>query len=188
MTRARSRAGPRPERGASRGAAGNAREALADATVPPDYGFERTDATASPLRLAAQRDRPSRPARSRTGRSARPEEQRPAPRPHGAGRYNRHVVLRTAALLLACLPLAAQYDVLIRNGRIADGAGGPWFAADLAVTGDTVAAIGKLTGATAPLVIDARGLVVAPASSTSTPIPAATFSSYRPPRTTSARA
>jgi len=66
-------------------------------------------------------------------------------------------------LLFLLLALAApEYDVLIRNGRIVDGAGGSWYAADLAIQGDTIAAIGKLDGARARLVIDARGLIVAP--------------------------
>ena len=54
------------------------------------------------------------------------------------------------------------YDVLIRGARVADGAGGPWFAADVAIRGDTIAAVGMLGGAGARIVIDARGLVAAP--------------------------
>jgi len=56
----------------------------------------------------------------------------------------------------------AQFDVLIKNGRIIDGSGSPGFIADLAIKGDRIAQIGKLTNATATRVIDARGLVVAP--------------------------
>jgi dihydroorotase/N-acyl-D-amino-acid deacylase len=56
----------------------------------------------------------------------------------------------------------AQFDVLIKNGRIVDGSGSPGFIADLAIKGDRIAQIGKLTNATAIRVIDARGLVVAP--------------------------
>ena len=55
-----------------------------------------------------------------------------------------------------------QFDVLIKNGRIVDGSGSPGFIADLAIKGDRIAQIGKLTNATATRVIDARGLVVAP--------------------------
>ena len=66
--------------------------------------------------------------------------------------------------ILAALPLAAQedYDVLIRNGRIADGTGNPSYIADLALSGNRVAALGRLTGKTAKRTIDAAGLVVAP--------------------------
>lgn len=59
-------------------------------------------------------------------------------------------------------PAAAQYDILIRNGRVLDGTGNPWQAVDIAITGDRIAAVGRLTGATASTVIDARGLYVAP--------------------------
>jgi dihydroorotase/N-acyl-D-amino-acid deacylase len=71
-------------------------------------------------------------------------------------------VLRCALTLLFSLPLLAQYDVLVRNGRIVDGTGGPWRVADVAVKGDSIVAIGRLAGATATVVVDARGLVVAP--------------------------
>jgi N-acyl-D-aspartate/D-glutamate deacylase len=54
------------------------------------------------------------------------------------------------------------YDLLIRNGHVVDGTGNPWFAADVAVRGDRIAAVGRLTGATAKREIDANGLVVAP--------------------------
>src|SRR5690606_34916513 len=43
-----------------------------------------------------------------------------------------------------------------------DGAGTPWFKADLAVQGDAIAAIGNLRAATAGATIDARGLAAAP--------------------------
>lgn len=56
----------------------------------------------------------------------------------------------------------AVYDVLIRHGRILDGTGNPWYAADIAIRGDRIAAIGPLGGAQAKRVIDASGLVVSP--------------------------
>lgn len=55
-----------------------------------------------------------------------------------------------------------EYDILIRDGRVLDGTGSPWFRADVAVKGDTVAAVGRLEDASAETVIDARGLYVAP--------------------------
>jgi N-acyl-D-amino-acid deacylase len=54
------------------------------------------------------------------------------------------------------------YDLLIRNGHIIDGAGNPWFAGDVAVSGDRIAAVGDLHEAHAKREIDARGRVVAP--------------------------
>lgn len=71
-----------------------------------------------------------------------------------------------AALLLAfpALLLAQQpaYDVLIRNGRIVDGTGNPWYTGDLAIKDGKIAAIGRLPNPTATRTIDATGLVVAP--------------------------
>jgi len=72
---------------------------------------------------------------------------------------------RAAFLLLLFSSLKGQtqeYDLLIRGGRLIDGSGNPWYEADLAVTGDRIAAIGRLTGAAARQTIDARSLVVAP--------------------------
>jgi N-acyl-D-amino-acid deacylase len=54
------------------------------------------------------------------------------------------------------------YDLLIRNGRIVDGTGNPWFAGDVAIANGRIAAVGRLTGATAARTIDATGLVVTP--------------------------
>lgn len=72
------------------------------------------------------------------------------------------------AALLSCSSLAPSpptqpaFDVLIRNGRIVDGSGNPWLREDLAVVGDRIAAVGRLDGAQARLVIDAHGMIVAP--------------------------
>jgi len=57
---------------------------------------------------------------------------------------------------------AAAYDLIIRNGHIIDGAGNPWYAADVAVSGERVAAIGDLHDAHAKREIDAKGRIVAP--------------------------
>ena len=56
----------------------------------------------------------------------------------------------------------AQYDVVIRNARIVDGTGNPWYRADVAIQGDRIAAIGKLGNVHAAREIDATGLVVSP--------------------------
>jgi len=71
--------------------------------------------------------------------------------------------MRLALLLaLAVLPAAAQYDTLIRNARVIDGTGNPWFHASVAVKDGRIAAIGRLEGASAARVIDAAGRVLAP--------------------------
>jgi N-acyl-D-amino-acid deacylase len=56
----------------------------------------------------------------------------------------------------------APFDVLIKNGHILDGSGGPWYAADIGIRGDRIAAIGKLDGALAKKVIDASDRIVSP--------------------------
>src|SRR2546426_10419808 len=55
-----------------------------------------------------------------------------------------------------------DYDLIIRNGHVIDGTGNPWYAADVAVSGDRLAAIGDLREAHAKREIDAKGRIVAP--------------------------
>ena len=57
---------------------------------------------------------------------------------------------------------AMPFDVIIKNGRILDGTGGPWYAADIGIRGDRIAAIGKLGEAPTEKVIDAEGKIVSP--------------------------
>lgn len=52
-------------------------------------------------------------------------------------------------------------DLLIRNARIVDGTGNPWYLADLGVQGDTIALIGR-TAVEARTTVDAAGLVACP--------------------------
>ncbi|WP_225206427.1 N-acyl-D-amino-acid deacylase family protein [Novosphingobium huizhouense] len=54
-----------------------------------------------------------------------------------------------------------MYDLVIRNGRIVDGSGMPAFSADIAITGDRIARIGRVEEK-ALREIDATGKVVAP--------------------------
>lgn len=68
-------------------------------------------------------------------------------------------------LLLGLLPVLISgqpYDVVIRGARVVDGTGAPWFRADVAITGERIAAVGRLDGAQAKRVVEARGLVLAP--------------------------
>jgi N-acyl-D-amino-acid deacylase len=72
--------------------------------------------------------------------------------------------MRHACTLLVAFALAQSphYDILITGGRVLDGSGTPAFRADVAIRGDTIAALGSLPGATADLVLDARNRVIAP--------------------------
>lgn len=54
-------------------------------------------------------------------------------------------------------------NLLIRNARVVDGTGNPWYIADVAVTGDTISEIGRLSDdGSYDEVIEAEGLTLAP--------------------------
>ena len=72
------------------------------------------------------------------------------------------VGIRSAARQDTDAARGESYDVIIRGGHILDGTGNPWYAADIGIRGDKIAAIGKLEGASARQTIDATGKVVAP--------------------------
>ena len=55
-----------------------------------------------------------------------------------------------------------SYDIIIENGLIVDGTGAAGYAADIAISGDTIAAIGDLSTAQATRRLDAKGHVVSP--------------------------
>jgi dihydroorotase/N-acyl-D-amino-acid deacylase len=57
---------------------------------------------------------------------------------------------------------APTYDLILRGGRIVDGTASPWYAADLAITGDTIARIAPAINDPAKRVVNVKGLVVAP--------------------------
>ena len=65
-----------------------------------------------------------------------------------------------AFLLAACG--GPTYDVLIKGGTVYDGSGQPGVRADVAISGDTVAAIGDLGRARGKTTIDATGMAVTP--------------------------
>ncbi len=55
-----------------------------------------------------------------------------------------------------------QFDVIIRGGTVYDGTGRAPVKADVGLKGDRIAAVGNLRRASAPTIIDANGLAVAP--------------------------
>jgi len=64
--------------------------------------------------------------------------------------------------VLAAAPASPDYDIIIEHGRIVDGTGAPWYAADVGISAGRIAAIGQLGAAKATQRIDAAGRVVAP--------------------------
>lgn len=86
---------------------------------------------------------------------------------HGEGSHwtgvQRLALLCLSLLLVAVAPARAQeYDLIFRGGRVLDGAGNPWFRADVGVRDGVIAAVGDLSGATAARERDIRGLYLAP--------------------------
>lgn len=71
-----------------------------------------------------------------------------------------------SAGVLAPAPLRSQappaFDLLLRNARIVDGAGGPWYRGDVAIAGDTIAVVAARIDAPARQTIDVGGQVLAP--------------------------
>jgi len=75
--------------------------------------------------------------------------------------------MRKALLLLLLVPIAVStqppaYDLILRGGRIVDGTASPWYRADVAIKGDTIARIAPSITDPAARVVDVSGLVIAP--------------------------
>ncbi len=74
-----------------------------------------------------------------------------------------------AAVMAAfgAVPLHGQHapghlDLILRNGRVVDGSGNPWYRADIGIQGDRIVAIGDLSGSTADHDLDVEGRLVTP--------------------------
>src|SRR5215213_7812876 len=82
------------------------------------------------------------------------------------------LLLIAAALAAVCVGARARggtqaapepaYDLVITNARVVDGAGNPWFRADVAIKGGKIARVGRVAASEGKKVIDARGQVLAP--------------------------
>ena len=66
-----------------------------------------------------------------------------------------------AVLLVGAAPAKPEYDIVIRGGRVLDGAGNPWVSADVGIKKGLIARIGRITGSGVKE-IDARGRYVSP--------------------------
>ena len=72
-----------------------------------------------------------------------------------------------AALTAAAAPAllhsqAPTFDLVIRNGRIVDGTGNPWYGAEVGIKGDTITAVRPGLEAGGARIVEAQGLVVSP--------------------------
>ncbi|MCH6549321.1 MAG: D-aminoacylase [Proteobacteria bacterium] len=72
------------------------------------------------------------------------------------------VIAAIACVIAACTPAPPAYDLIIRGGTVYDGLGSEPFVGDVAISGDRIAAVGDLAGATAADEIDASGKAVSP--------------------------
>src|SRR5713226_7923758 len=54
------------------------------------------------------------------------------------------------------------YDLILRNGRIVDGSGSPWYRSDVAVRGDTIVRIAPSIAESATRIIDVGGQMITP--------------------------
>ena len=74
------------------------------------------------------------------------------------------IAVRVAVVILLSAAFAAsqEFDILIHDGRIADGSGNPAVHGDIGIKDGRIAAMGKLAGRRAVRSIDAKGLIVSP--------------------------
>ncbi|MGH9218496.1 MAG: D-aminoacylase, partial [Vicinamibacterales bacterium] len=74
--------------------------------------------------------------------------------------------MKRLILVLLLVPVltaqAPTYDLILKGGRIVDGTTSPWYAADLAITGDTIVRIAPAINEPAKRVVNVKGLIVAP--------------------------
>lgn len=66
------------------------------------------------------------------------------------------------AIIVSSCSSPVTYDILIKNGTIADGSGNPTYIGDVGINADTIAAVGDLSKDIGLEEIDATNLVVAP--------------------------
>jgi N-acyl-D-amino-acid deacylase len=72
------------------------------------------------------------------------------------------LLILCSAPLFALRAQSPAFDLVIRNGRIIDGTGSPWYSGDVGIRDGRIAAIGRLEGAKPKRTVDAGGKVVAP--------------------------
>lgn len=75
-----------------------------------------------------------------------------------------NTILAVLCTCLLCLsgPVAADADILVRNARIVDGTGSPWFIGDVAVENGRITQVGRNLEVAADRVVDASERVLAP--------------------------
>ena len=75
--------------------------------------------------------------------------------PRGIVLWTMLILSAVTAWLAAQPPAVSTFDIVIRNGRVLDGSGNPWYRADIGIRGDRIAAVGALGSAKAATIVDA---------------------------------
>lgn len=70
--------------------------------------------------------------------------------------------LFTLLLFLPAFAYSQSYDLVIRNGRVVDGSGNPWYRADVGIQNGKITRIGTIPASEGRAVIDAKNQIVAP--------------------------
>src|SRR5688572_14966887 len=76
----------------------------------------------------------------------------------------RNIMCSIVMLAFVSILASAQagYDLVIRDARIVDGSGNPWYQGDVGIREGRIAAIGRLTTDGARRILEAGGRIVAP--------------------------
>jgi len=72
------------------------------------------------------------------------------------------LVLIIVTALFCTVAKNEKFDYVIKNGKIVDGTGNPWYKADIGITADRIADIGLIPEEKGRTIIDATGKVVSP--------------------------
>lgn len=74
-------------------------------------------------------------------------------------------MVRVILLFLFFIPLLAtaqRYDLVLKNGKIIDGSGNPWFYGDVAILNGRIVGVGKIDASDAKKVLDVGQRIIAP--------------------------
>src|SRR5438105_2163988 len=77
-------------------------------------------------------------------------------------RHKAGLALCLCVFVVSLIAQDSPYDLILRNGRIVDGSGNPWYRSDVAIRGDTIARIAPSITESATRIIDVGGEVIAP--------------------------
>ena len=88
----------------------------------------------------------------------------PVPEANSGGTSRTISKMKLLALAVSAVALlqAAEFDILIRDGRIVDGTGNPSWVGDVGIRGGRITSMGRLGERTAQTTINAHGMVIAP--------------------------